>query len=112
MDPHNHGRFGRVRHGELMSRLQETLCSEWVDGGCVADHVFIEQEEGTVAGPFRGPFGWYLSRLNERIRPARPLGSDDPKVRERLKEDYLRWAFVEYSREALAQAKVLGLESL
>jgi parvulin-like peptidyl-prolyl isomerase len=95
-----------------MFRLQETPYTEWINGECIADRVCFQQEEGRVAGPFRGPFGWYLTRLNRRIPPSQALHVDDTKIRERLKDDYVRWAFIQYSKEAVAQAEVRGWKPL
>jgi hypothetical protein len=71
--------------------------------------MFFDQAEGTIAGPFRGPQGWYLTRVNKRTGPSRPLNLSEPKHVQLLKDDYLRASFIDYSKEAVAQATVAGL---
>jgi len=106
------GRFGSLHHGELMHRLRETPYTEWITGECIADRICFEQEENSVAGPFRGPLGWYLTRLTKRSPFPRPLVASDPEFRKDLKEDYVDWAFNQYTKEAVAQAEIKGWKPL
>jgi hypothetical protein len=106
------GRFGPHYHSPLLTCLDETAYTEWVTGDCITDRIFFDQPEGTVAGPFKGPLGWYLTRVNKRTPPSRPLKLSEPQHMQALRDDYLRWAFIQYSKEAVAQADIRGWEPL
>jgi hypothetical protein len=106
------GRFGPHYRNDLISYVGESSYTEWLTGQCITDRIFHDQEPGTVAGPFRGPLGWYLTRVKGRTPPARPLDLSDPKSMQLLKDDYLRYAFIQYSKEAVAQAEIKGWEPL
>jgi hypothetical protein len=70
--------------------------------------MFFDQAENTVAGPFKGPLGWYITRVNRRTSPSRPLNLSEPRHMQLLRDDYLRWAFDQYTKDAVAQADVKG----
>jgi hypothetical protein len=102
------GRFGLKYRNDLQGFVGETPYSHWVTGQSITDFTFFDQVEGTVAGPFKGPLGYYITRVQRRTEPTRPLKLDDSKHVELLRNDYLRVAFVEYAKEAVAQAEVKG----
>ena len=105
------GRFGPKYRNDLIGFVGETPYSEWVTGECITDRMFFDQAESSIAGPFRGPLGYYLTRVNRRTPPSRPLNLSDPKHLGLLRDDYLRWAFIQYSREAVAKAQVSGFNA-
>ena len=73
------GRFGPHFRNDLISYIGETFFTEWVTGNSIVDYVFFEQAEGTVAGPFRGPQGYYITRVLRRTPPdarPEPLGAE------------------------------------
>jgi hypothetical protein len=80
----------------------------WVTGESITDYAFFEQGEGTVAGPFKGPLGYYLTRVAKRTGPTRPLNFADPRHKDLLRDDYTRVAFVQFAREAVAKATIKG----
>jgi hypothetical protein len=102
------GRFGPRYRNDLIAYVGETPYSEWVNGGCITDSMFFDQAENTVAGPFKGPLGWYITRVNRRTSPSRPLNLSEPRHMQLLRDDYLRWAFDQYTKDAVAQADVKG----
>lgn len=104
------GRFGMRYRNDLQGFVGETPYRHWVTGDSLTDYTFSTQAEGTVAGPFKGPMGWYLTRVQRRTPPTRPLDLGNEKHVEFLREDYLRVAFVEYAREARKQAEYSGVE--
>lgn len=106
------GRFGPRYRNDLIGYVGETPFTEWVSGSCITDHMFFDQGESTIAGPFQGPLGYYLTRVNRRTPPSRPLNLSDAKHISLLRDDYLRWSFIQYSKEAVAQAKVEGFPPL
>ncbi len=102
------GRFGPRYRNDLISYVGETAYTEWVTGECITDRMFFDQGENTVAGPYPGPLGWYITRVNRRTPPSRPLNLAEPRHMELLKDDYVRWSFNQYSKDAAAQAEVKG----
>ncbi len=106
------GRFGPRYRFDLIDYVGESVFTEWVTGECITDHIFFDQAEGTIDGPFRGPLGWYLTRVDKRTPPSRSLDINGPRYREFLKYDYLRWAFSQYTKDAVARAKIRGWKPL
>jgi hypothetical protein len=102
------GRFGPRYRNDLIGFVGESTYTNWITGTSITDHLFFDQGEGTIAGPFRGPQGYYLTRVNKRTGPTRPLNLAEPKHLQLLKDDYLRVAFTDYAKEAVAQADVKG----
>jgi hypothetical protein len=105
----NRGRFGLRYRNDLQGFVGETPYRHWVTGDSITDFTFFDQAEGTVAGPFKGPLGYYLTRVQRRTAPTRPLNLGEPKHVDLLRDDYLRVAFVDYAKEARAKAEVKGL---
>lgn len=100
------GRFGeRYRH-DLEGVLGETKYKHWVKGFSVTDQIFFEQPVGSVQGPFPAQLGYYVTRVNKRNPPSRTLNLADPKHVELVKDDFLKYELVRYTKEALAQAKI------
>jgi hypothetical protein len=102
------GRFGPHYRNDLNSFVGETYYSDWVSGTSITDYVFFDQTEGTVAGPFRGPQGYYITRVLRRTPPSRSLNLSEPKHLELLREDWFRWKFNQYSKEAVEKADIKG----
>jgi hypothetical protein len=102
------GRFGPRYRNDLITFVGETYYSQWATGNSITDYVFFDQAEGSVAGPFKGPLGYYLTRVLRRSPPTRPLNLSEPKHVDLLREDFLRTAFIEYAKEAVATAKITG----
>jgi hypothetical protein len=102
------GRFGPHFRNDLVSYIGETYFTEWTTGNSITDYVFYEQAEGTVAGPFKGPQGYYITRVLRRTPPTRGLNLSEPKHLELLRDDWLRFHFVKYAREAVEKAEVQG----
>lgn len=105
----NKGRFGPRYRNDLIGFVGETRYREFVTGFSITDFAFFDQAVGTVAGPFKGPIGWYLTRVKNRTPPSRPLNLAEPKHVELLTDDWLRTAFAAYARASLKNAKVEGL---
>jgi hypothetical protein len=107
----NRGRFGARYRNDLQGYVGETPYTHWVTGASITDHVFSDQALETVDGPFRGPQGWYLTRVQRRTPPSRPLNLSDPKHVDLLRDDYVRnRAFVQYAKEARLAAEVRGFD--
>jgi hypothetical protein len=87
----------------------ETRYREWVTGFSLTDFVFFDQAEGTIAGPFKGPQGWYITRVKRRTPPSRPLNLAEPKHVELLTDDWTRVAFNAFGVQSTKNAKIEGL---
>ena len=103
------GRFGPKYRNDLMGFMGETPFDEFVFGDLVTDFVFYEQELNTIAGPFCGPRGYYITKVVRRSGPTRALTLSEPFHAQRVADDYVRVAFRDYAQEALAAADVTGL---
>lgn len=103
------GRFGLRYRNDLQGYVGETAYLHWVTGECITDRAFFDCPENQVIGPFKGPQGYYLVRVARRLPPTFPLNIAEPKKLELLKNDYLRAAFIEYTKEAVAKADVKGM---
>jgi len=105
------GRFGERTRNDMRSLLTESPYLNFLNGGLLTDAVFFKIPIGSVAGPMRGPQGWYLAKVVKRTPPIRPLNVNDERHVELLQDDWARIAFIEYAHEALDQAEVNGLSS-
>ncbi len=103
------GRFGERYRNDLESMVGESHYYHFLYGRSITDQAFFDQQIGTVAGPFEGPMGYYLTRVMKRTPPTRPLNVQNEKHAELLRDDYIRHALIGYCEEALQQAKVTGL---
>lgn len=103
------GRFGlRYRH-DLEGAMQENKYKHWVNGFSITDHVFFDQPENTIDGPFKATLGYYVTRVNKRLPPTRSLNLSDPKHVELLVDDFLKYEMVKYTADAVKQSDVKGI---
>ncbi|HIG11415.1 MAG: hypothetical protein ABGY71_03490 [bacterium] len=99
------GRFGERTRNDLRSLMNESAYVNFLRGGLVTDEIFFEQPIGTVAGPFKGPWGYYLTKVVSRTPPTRPLNMNDERHLELLRDDWYRISFIDYAHEAMANAE-------
>ena len=99
------GRFGERTRNDLRSLMNESAYVYFLRGSLITDEIFFEQPMGTVAGPFKGPYGYYLTKVLKRTPPSRPLNVNDERHLELLRDDWYRISFIEYAHEALAQSQ-------
>lgn len=103
------GRFGLNTRNDLERAIGESAYSHLINGYSITDTIFFDLDTGQVAGPYKGPFGYYIILLRTRTAPTSPLRLSEPKHIELLKEDYTKRRFIKYAQEALANAEVSGL---
>jgi len=107
----NKGRF----QGEPMTRndfkraIGESTYYYLLANDSVTDKVFFDLEPGTVGGPYKGPWGYYLIYLQKRVPPSNPINMANEQQFNMVAEDYARQSFQEFAHESLAAAEVHGL---
>ncbi len=100
----------RGQHRNNLSRvLEEPEFLTFLNGGCITDMIFFEQEVGKIENPIVGPYGYYIPRLIHRAAPTVQLSAIDVKSRTYLEQDYLTERLALYAQELLAEATVTGL---
>jgi len=115
--------FGRTFKGkfpqpqtrnQLISLLGESEYKRLLWGPLVTDKIFYDQKRGTIAGPFKGPYGYYISFLRGGTPPVAPLNLNEPVHREIAVEYYVRNAMNAKVRElldtAMENGAVTGIE--
>ncbi len=102
------GAWGPQTRNQLLMMMEESELTTWLYGKSVADYAFFEQKVGTVEGPFKGPYGYYLTRVSGRSPATRPLNIHMPRHRTLIQEYYLRNRFNEYSRDVIDGGEVVG----
>jgi hypothetical protein len=95
------GAFGMQTRNQLMSMVEESEGHELVFGRTISDTVFYEQDVGTIAGPFMGAKGYYLTRLTGRTPSARPLDLTIPLHKLLVQNFYLRVQLHKRAQELL-----------
>ena len=107
----NKGRFQGtpMTRNDLKRALGESSWSHFMGNTSVVDSIFFEVEEGTVAGPFIGPHGYYIVNLRRKLPPSNPLSITNERHLGMIQEDYLRTRFTAFCHSALEKAEVKGL---
>ena len=103
------GRFGERYRNDLQGMIGESPFHQFVRGFSITDFVFFEQQIGTVAGPFKGPHGYYLTKVMRRMPPTRPLNIGDERHVGLLRDDYVPFSLIGYCEEAFQSADVKGI---
>lgn len=106
--------FGAFRdqamtRNDMKRAIGESEYEHLLSNFAVVDVMFFDMEPGTVAGPYRGPHGYYIVYLKSRSAPASPLNIRTDKHLEMVREDWLRKDFQAFCHEALAEAELGGL---
>ena len=105
----NKGRFGSIHRNLLMQMLGESEYTVFVDGYSIADEVYYHQNVGSIDGPFKGKYGYYITRVDGRSGAKKPITLADENMRSMVLEDYVMQHFVVYAQQMLEQAEVVGL---
>ena len=103
------GRFGERYRNDLQGMIGESPYQQFVRGSSITDYVFFEQQIGTVAGPFRGPHGYYLTKVMRRMPPTRPLNIADVRHVGLLRDDFVPFSLIGYCEEAFQAAEIDGI---
>ena len=105
------GRFGERTRNDLARMMDEYIFHDLNWGSkTVTNHVFHDQIPNTVAGPVRGPWGYYITKVNRRRPPTNPIDVLNEKHYEMFEQDYLHYALSRYLATALDDADVSGLD--
>ncbi len=104
------GRFrGKTRNG-LMQMIEESEYLQFLNGELISDYIFFRQEEGKVDGPFRGPYGWYVSLLRRRNVAPNNINMPEEKLIEMAEQDYTITSLSRYAQELIGRNQVYGLQ--
>jgi hypothetical protein len=103
------GRFGERYRNDLQGMIGESPFVQFVSGHSITDYIFFEQQVGTIAGPFKGPHGYYLTKVMRRMPPTRPLNVADERHLDLLRKDYIPFSLIKYCEEAYGAATVEGI---
>lgn len=103
------GRFTNKTRNDLDKSIGENHYLHFVTASSIADVIFFEMDPGTVAGPFKGPDGYYIPYLKRRRPPSNPLDLGNERHKGVLQEQYARRTFIDFAHQALAEAEVSGL---
>ena len=103
------GRFLNVQRNDLLRNLGESDYSLFLAGDSVTDIIFFEQEVGKVAGPLKGPYGYYISFLRARRGPKMEVTVDNPSHRELLDQEFKTLALNRHVQKLLEKTGVRGL---
>ncbi len=103
------GRFGAQTRNDLERFVGETPFTAFLYNDQVTDKIFADMQVGSIAGPFRGPHGYYIVYLKNRSAATNPLRLSEPRHLELLQQDYLRRQFTAYAHQCLAGAEISGL---
>lgn len=107
----NYGAFRdqAMTRNDMKRAIGESEYEHFLSNGAIVDTMFFDMEPGTVAGPFRGPQGYYIVYLKARSAPTNPLNLQTENHKAMLREDWLRKSFQAFSHDALANAELTGL---
>ena len=107
----NFGAFNEepMTRNDMKRAIGESEYEHFLANGALVDTIFFDMEPGTVAGPYRGPKGYYIVYLKGRTRPTNPLNMRTDRHQQMIQEDWVRKAFQSYAHAALAEAETQGL---
>ena len=101
----NRGRFGPQSKNQLKSLLGESEFDEIVRGYSIGEILFHETALLEVVGPMRGPLGWYIGRVLERLPGTKTVDFALETTRNLLREDYLTRRFIDWSADVVAHSR-------
>ena len=108
------GVFTNQTRNQLLSAIGESEYSILLWGNSLADDIFFEQERGSVAGPFKGPHGFYISKHVAKTPPSSPLNLREPVHRDIAADYYVRYKLNEVAQSELEKAmeehRIQGLD--
>lgn len=107
----NYGAFQDkpMTRNDMKSALGESEYEHFLSNSAIVDTMFFEMEPGNVAGPFRGPKGYYIIYLKSATPPQTPLNIRQENHLAMLREDWARKSFQRYAHDALMSSDLSGL---
>lgn len=103
------GKFGEQTRSQLLQYISESEYRLYLYGApLISDYIFFEQKMGSIDGPFRGPKGYYITRLTGKTPFSRPLDIKQPVHREILELNYLKNKMNGRAHELLAKGAAEG----
>ncbi|MFT5283876.1 MAG: hypothetical protein ACI8TQ_000026 [Planctomycetota bacterium] len=105
----NHGQFGLKNRNSLLPMVHENDYQIFLAGTSVGDTIFFDTEIGSMGGPYKGTYGYYIVRVNNRVPANKSYSLADANHRESIVHDYLQVRFTQFAAKAIAEADVQGL---
>lgn len=105
----NKGRFKGLSRNELLTKTYESEYSIFLNGNAIADEIFFNQEVGQLKGPWKGPYGWYIARLNKRTPGGRTLTPAEENQRVLLEQEYVAQRLNEFIQDQYESAVIKSL---
>lgn len=104
----NGGRFRNKSRNPFANALEEPEFIEFLALNSITDTIFFDMEVGQIAGPFKGPHGYYIPKLLHRNAATTHLTPSDDRNRTFLQQDYLTCKMRTWTRELMDQAEITG----
>ncbi|HPF14139.1 MAG: hypothetical protein H6830_05785 [Planctomycetes bacterium] len=95
---------------DLKGYLGESPYSHFLWDANAVDSIFFDVPKGAVGGPFRGPQGYIITYVKDKVGPTKTLSLRDERTLQALQEDYTQLAFRRFCHDALNAADVSGLD--
>jgi hypothetical protein len=94
---------------DMKNHLGESAYTHFLWDTAAVDEIFFNVPEGSVGGPFRGPKGYYISYVKQRLPASKRLSIKEPRTLKALQDDFAQLLFRRYSHESLGVAEVSGI---
>ena len=104
------GRFRNAQRNNFLSEIEENEYMLFLNGGSITDFIFFQQSVGQVAGPLKGPRGYYISLLRRRSEPMQRKNISDADYMKLVEEDYLMWHLNLFAQELIKKKGVFGID--
>ena len=104
------GRFRNAQRNNFIGEIEESEYSLFLNGGSITDFIFFQQSVGQVAGPMRGPRGYYITLLRRRSEPMQRKNISEADYMTLVEEDYLMWHLNLFAQELIKKKGVYGLD--
>ncbi|MDF1836705.1 MAG: hypothetical protein P1V35_02450 [Planctomycetota bacterium] len=95
---------------DMKNHLGESAYSHYLWDTAAVDEIFFNVPEGSIGGPFRGPKGYFITYVKQRVPASKRLSPKEARTLKALQDDYAQLLFRRYSHESLGTAEVKGLD--
>jgi hypothetical protein len=100
------GRLGNKALNQIRQSLRESEFTDLLMGYSIGTYLFYDAEQGKVVGPLRGPEGYYIARVNNRLPARGTVDVKDERMRELVRQDYVTHRFMAWANEVLSRVQI------